>query len=292
MRKKSKVDLASYMFILPAMIIYLSVIAIPVVYTFYISAFKWNGIAAKEFVGIQNYINLFTKDPIFLISIKNNLLWIFLTLIVTVSMSLGFAILINKPFKGRTFFRGVYYLPSVLAAISVSVTWRWIYNPNFGFVNEFLRVLGLDNLSQTWLSQPKAAIFAIFGASLWQGIGQPMILFLAGLQTVPEDVQEAATIDGAGRFRRFIHVTVPLLKETFVIVIATLVISAMKVYDIVVGLTGGGPNNSTQMLSTYMNLHTFMYSNVGTGATIASIMVLMMALVIIPYVSFTAKEHH
>lgn len=274
---------------LPALIIYLSVIVVPVIYSFYVSVFKWNGIAEMEYIGLKNYIDLIVRDPIFLTSTKNNLAWIILTLIFTVTISLGFAVMLNKSFRGRTFFRGLFYFPCVLAPIAVSIIWRWMYNPNVGFFNEFARALGSE-WTQTWISTPTTALYAIFVASLWQGIGQPVILFLAGLQTVPEEVLEAAIIDGAGNFRKFFWVTVPLMRETFIVVIATLIIASMKVFDIVYGLTGGGPNNATQMLSTYMYTQTFMYNNVGTGATISCIMVVIMLIIIVPYISFTAKE--
>lgn len=274
---------------LPAFIVYISVIVLPVIYSFYVSLFKWNGIAEMEYIGLKNYMDLIVHDPIFLTSTKNNLVWIALTLIFTVTISLGFAVMLNKSFKGRTFFRGLFYFPCVLAPIAVSIIWRWMYNPNVGFFNEFARAFGSE-WTQTWISTPNTALYAIFVASLWQGIGQPMILFLAGLQTVPEEVLEAAIIDGAGRVRKFIWVTVPLMRETFIIVIATLIIASMKVFDIVYGLTGGGPNNATQMLSTYMYTQTFMYNNVGTGATISCIMVIIMLIIIVPYISFTAKE--
>ncbi len=289
MKKRKSFDLGAYAFLLPALIIYLSVIVAPVFYSLYISLFKWNGIGDKEFIALKNYINLFTDDPVFLIAIKNNMLWIVLTIAVTMTVALTFAVILNKQFKGRTFFRGFFYFPCVVATIAVAIIWRWIYNPNVGFINEFFKALGID-YKQSWISDPKVSLFAIFIAALWQAVGQPMILFLAGLQTVPVEVLEAATIDGANAPRKFFHVTIPLLKETFIIVIATLVVAAMKVFDIVQGLTGGGPNNSTQMLSTYMYSQTFQYNNVGIGTTIASIMVLIMLVVIVPYISFTAKE--
>lgn len=288
-KAKKKTDWGAYAFLLPALVIYLSVIVIPVFYSFFISLFKWNGIGEMIFVGLKNYINLFTNDPIFSIAIKNNLIWIILTIFVTMTFALLLAVLLNKQFKGRTFFRGFFYFPSVIAPIAVAIIWRWIYNPNIGFINQFSKLIGSD-FSQAWLSNPQTSIYAIFFASLWQAVGLPMILFLAGLQGVPSEILEAATIDGANPIQRFILVTVPLLKETFVIVIANLVVSAMKVYDIVQGLTNGGPNNATQMLSTYMQSQTFQYSNVGTGTAIACVMVLMMMVVIIPFVSFTARE--
>ncbi len=289
MKNGNKRDLSSYLFLLPAGIIYLSVIVAPVFYSFYISLFKWNGIGNKEFLGLRNYIHLFQSDPIFLISIKNNLIWIVLTIFITMTISLGFAVILNKQFRGRTFFRGFFYFPCVIAPIAVSIIWRWIYNPNIGFINQFFKAAGSD-FAQSWISNPKVSIYAIFAAALWQAVGQPMILFLAGLQAVSPDVLEASRIDGASGIKQFFLITVPLLKESFVIVIATLIVSAMKVFDVIQGLTGGGPNNATQMLSTYMYSQTFQYNNVGVGTAIACVMVIMMLVVIVPYVLFTAKE--
>ena len=287
--KQERTDRSAYLFLLPATIIYLSVIVVPVFYSLYISMNKWNGIGEMTFVGLDNYANLFGNDPIFRKALANNLIWIVLTIFVTMTVALIFAVILNKRFRGRTFFRGFFYFPCVIAPIAVSIIWRWIYNPNVGFINQFFAAIGSE-YSQSWISDPKVSLYAIFAAALWQAIGQPMILFLAGLQTVPVDVLEAATIDGASNARRFFSITCIMMKETFVIVIANLITAAMKVFDVVQGLTGGGPNNATQMLSTYMYSQTFQYSNVGTGTAIACVMVLMMIVVIIPYVLFTAKE--
>lgn len=281
--------LSSYAFIIPALVIYLSVIVVPVFYSIIISLNKWNGVAPMEFVGLGNYVNLFTNDKTFLIALRNNLLWIVMTIVITMSVALGFAVMLNHKFRGRTVFRALFYFPCVVAPIAVAIIWRWIYNPNIGFINQFFKLLGI-NFKQTWISDPKASIYAVFAASLWQAIGSPMLLFMAGLAAVPSEILEAAWVDGATPVKRFFLVTVPLLKNTFVIVIANLITAAMKVYDIVAGLTDGGPNNSTQMLGTYMYSQTFQYNNVGMGTAVAVVMVLMMLVVIVPYVTFTAKE--
>lgn len=290
MNKNKGSGFSAWGFLLPAMIIYLSVIVFPVFYSLYISLHEWNGVSAQKFVGLKNYVSLFTNDPVFLTALKNNLIWIVLTVAVTMTVSLLFAVLLNKHFRGRTFFRAVFYFPCVIAPIAVAIIWRWIYNPQIGFVNQLFKTLGI-NFKQTWMSDPKVALYAVFLAALWQGIGQPMILFLAGLQGVSPEVLEAATIDGASPVQRFFRVTVPLMKESFVIVLATLITAAMKVYDVVQGLTGGGPNNSTQVLGTYMYAQTFQYNNVGTGTAISVLMVLMMLVVIIPYVTFSARDN-
>ena len=289
MKRKKKGKLTSYLFLAPAMIIYLSVIVIPVLYSLYISLNSWNGIGEMKFVGLGNYINLFTADKVFKIAIRNNLIWIVLTLVVTMTVALLLANALSGKFRGQTFFRGAFYLPCVIAPIAVAIIWRWMYNPNVGFINQFAQLVGSD-FSQTWISTKGASLFAIFFASLWAGLGQPMILFLAGIQGISVDVLEAAQIDGAGSVRRFFSITIPLLKETFVIVVATLMVAALKVFDIVKGLTDGGPENSTEMLATYMYSQTFKYNNVGMGTAIACVMLVFMMMIVIPYVIFTAKE--
>jgi ABC-type sugar transport system permease subunit len=276
------------MFLAPAGVIYLSVIVFPVFYSLFISLFKWNGIARMEFAGIDNFINLF-HDAIFIKAMINNLIWTVLSLFLTMSAALMFAVVLNKQFRGRTFFRGFFYFPSVIAPIAVAIIWRWIYNPGFGFINQIFKTLGIG-FQQNWISSPAASLYAVFFASLWRSVGQPMIFFLAGLQTVPEEVLEAAVIDGASNIRRFFVIIVPMMKETFVIVIANLIVNSLKVFDIIMGLTAGGPNNATEMMSTYMYSQTFRYNNVGYGTAIAVLMVLFMLIVIVPYVGFTVEK--
>lgn len=279
---------APYLFMLPALIIYLSVIVFPVFYSLLISFQSGTGIGSMEFVGFKNYAQL-VHDGVFWTSFGHTIIWIILTVLVTTTVSLMLAVLMNQKFAGRTFFRAFFYFPSVISAIAVAIIWRWIYNPQIGFINQFAKMLGLD-FTQTWISTPKTALIALFVAALWQAIGQPMILFLAGLGGISPDVLEAASIDGANGVQKFFRITIPLMKDTFVMVISTLLIAAMKVYDIVKGLTDGGPNNATQVLASYMYNQVFQYNNVGYGTAIAIVMVLMMLVVIIPYMSFTAKK--
>ena len=286
--KKNKASAAPYLFMLPALIIYLSVIIFPVFYSLLISFKSGTGIGNMEFVGLKNYAQL-VHDDVFWMSFRHTIVWIILTVVLTMTVSLMLAVLLNQKFIGRTFFRAFFYFPSVISAIAVAIIWRWIYNPQIGFINQFAKVLGLD-FTQTWISTPKTALIALFIASLWQAIGQPMILFLAGLGGISPDVLEASDIDGANAVQKFFRITVPMMKDTFVMVISTLLIAAMKVYDIVKGLTDGGPNNATQVLASYMYNQVFQYNNVGYGTAIAIVMVLMMLVVIIPYMSFTAKK--
>ena len=287
--KKKWHTITDYFFLLPAFIIYTTVVIGPTLYSAYLSLFKWNGAGPKEFVGLKNYKILFTLDKVFWLSVKNNLTWIVLTLVITMAIALGFALIFNQNFKGRTFFRSYFYFPYTLSLIMIAIVWRKIYDPSGGFLNEFLRAVNLGDFTSTWTADPNIALYCVFAAAAWQGIGQPMILFLTGLQTVSKEVVEAAKIDGAGKIRLFTSILVPLMKETFVIVIATLIIASMKVYDIILGLTGGGPANSTQTLATYMRTQTYVWGHFGIGTAISIVMLFLMLLIIVPYMIFNPR---
>jgi ABC-type sugar transport system permease subunit len=289
---KNKGSISDYLYIVPAFLIYTSIVIFPTLYSIYISFFKWNGVSPKVFVGLQNYIYLFDEDRIFLRSLRNNFLWIVLTLLITVAIAMGLALLFNRNFKGRAFFRSYFYFPYTLSIILVAIVWRKMYDPSNGFINEFLRSGGLDSLTGQWTADPNIALFCVFVAAAWQSVGQPMILFLAGLQTLPVEVLEAAKIDGAGKIRGFFYITVPLLKETFVIVLATQIITSMKVFDIIMGMTAGGPANSTQTLATYMYSQSFLWAHWGRGTAISVVMLVIMMLIVVPYIAFTARREY
>lgn len=286
MREKFKTGL----FLFPALFIYIIVVVFPTVYSLFLSFCDWNGLGAKKFVGLKNYIQLFTSDSVFYTALRNNIIWIILTICLTVLLALLLALVLNRSFRGRIVYRAIFYFPYMLSWIIVGIIWKWMYNPNFGLINQVLGMVGLDSLKGAYLSNTKMALYCVFIAALWQGLGQPMLYFLAGLQTLPNDILEAAKIDGAGKFNLFFRVIVPMLKETFVIVLATQIIASMKVYDIVYVMTDGGPANSTQTLATYMYNQTFTYSNLGVGSAIATVMVLIMMVVIVPYVAFSTKD--
>lgn len=285
-----KEKLKAFSFLAPALLIYIIIIVFPGIYSVVLSLFEWNGVAEKRFVGLANYVKLFTNDDIFRIALKNNVIWIVLTVCITVVLALILALVLNGKFTGRIVYRSIFYFPYMLSWIVIGIIWKWMYNSNFGMINTFLGAVGLDSLKGSYLSNPKIALYCIFAAALWQGLGQPMLYFLAGLQTMSSDVLEAARIDGAGKINLFIRIIVPMLKETFVIVLATQIIASMKVYDIIYVMTDSGPANSTQTLATYMYNQTFSYNNLGMGSTVATIMVIIMMFIIVPYVIFSTKE--
>jgi raffinose/stachyose/melibiose transport system permease protein len=280
-----------WLFLAPALVIYSVVVVYPMAYSAYLSLFRWDGISpTKAFVGFQNYVTLFTENAVFWIALKNNAIWLVAALLLPTSIGLGLALLLNLKFRGSAVFRSIFYFPAVLSLAVVGLIWTWIYHPDLGLLNQALRALGLKMLERNWLSDPQVAIYPVIIAATWNAVGLPMLLFLAGLQTVPLELLEAAKIDGAGPIRRFIHVTFPLLRETTLIVVAITAINALKAYDIVYAMTNGGPANSTQLLSTWMYFLTYNYNTVGQGTAIAVILFSLTLIFAIPYIRLMTRK--
>jgi raffinose/stachyose/melibiose transport system permease protein len=244
----------------------------------------------KVFVGLQNYVILLTQNEVFWIALKNNAIWLVTALLLPTSLGLGLALVLNARFRGSDIFRSIFYFPAVLSLAVVGLIWTWIYHPTLGLANQFLGAVGLKFLTRNWLSDPQIALYPVIIAATWNAVGLPMLLFLAGLQTVPTELIEAAKVEGAGPIRRFIYVTFPLLRETTLIVLAITAINALKAYDIVYVMTNGGPANRTQLLSTWMYFLTYNYNTVGQGTAIAVILFALTLIFAIPYVRFMTRK--
>lgn len=280
-----------YLFLMPAFLVYVSIIVIPAFYSLFLSFHTWRGgKSSMVFVGLSNYIKVLTQDKTFLIAIKNNLIWVVLTLFCTVTIAMLLALLLNRDFRGRTIVRGVLYFPYILSGVIVGMIWTWVYQPQYGLYNAIMDTFNLSGLKHSWLADTNTSFLAVYVAAMWHNVGQPMVLFLAGLQSVPNELIEASKIDGATSIQSFWHITIPQLRETLFIVYATQFISAMKVYDIVKTMTNGGPAEKTNTLATLMVRQTFDFANFGVGAAISWIMIVILLIVIIPYVVKMSKE--
>ncbi len=282
--------ISRYWFLLPALVIYGMFMIYPMFHSFMISLHDWNGLAPEmTFVGLRNYVD-FVKDPISARVLRNNLVWMGFSLVFPVTFGLLLAIAVNRDMAGKTLYRSIYYSPAVLPMISVGIIWAWIYNPMFGALNAILREMGLGRLTRGWLADPKTALYAVIATGIWKGTGFPMILFLAGLQDIPAELYESAQIDGAGRFQIFRHITVPLLRETFVIVISLVVVDSLKVFDLIYSMTWGGPGRATQVLSTWMYFNTFIYNKAGYGSAIAWVLTAVSLILVFPYIRAMSRR--
>lgn len=283
--------LRSIPYLAPAVILYGVFLLYPMLDSIRLSFFTWSGYAteAQEFVGLRNYHYLLTQDAVFWRALRNSMIWVALSVAIPMVISLLMALALNQRIWGRNAFRSVFYIPSVFASITVAAIWRWIYNPTLGALNEALTAVGLGDLTHEWLGDPDTALYSIFIASVWQGVGFNMVLFLAGLQQVPAELVDAARVDGANRWQVFRNVTLPALRPTTVVVVILTIINSLKVYDLVVGMTGGGPAQSSQVLALWSYQQSFSNHNFGAGGAVATVLLIVSMCLVVPYLAWSMK---
>lgn len=292
MNRALKSPLAQGLLLLaPALLVYGVFALYPMLDVIKLSFMQWNGLTPDmKFVGLDNYRQIFTTDTVFWVALKNTVIWTLLSIVVPPLIGFGLALGLNQPILGRVPLRAIYYLPVIIAPIAVATIWRWMYDPYFGLFNQILGGLGLQRLILDWLGDRKVALFSIFIASIWQTVGFSMVLFLAGLQGVSRTLIEAARIDGAGRFGVFRFVTMPALRSTIAIVIILSLINSLKAFDIVYGMTGGGPAQSTQMLAMWSYTQAMQLGNFGNGSAISVVLLIVTIAIVIPYLRWSLRQ--
>ena len=290
--KRKHPVLAALPYLTPALALYGYFILYPMVDSIRLSFYKWSGFRTEtpEFVGLENYRKMFTSDPVFWKAFSNSVIWVVLSLAIPMILGLLLALALNRKIFGRNLMRTMFYLPAVIASITVAAMWRWIYNPTLGLVNRTLEAVGLGDWGQSWLGDPKIAFYSVFIASVWQAVGFPMIMFLAGLQGVPEELVEAAELDGANKWKVFWNVTWPSLRPTTVVVVIMTIINSLKVFDLVVGMTGGGPAQSTQVLALWSYTQSFTNHQFGAGGAVATVLLLICLVLVVPYFAWSMRE--
>ena len=257
---------------------------------FVLSFQKWNGLSpAREFVGFANYIFIFRDDPVFWMAFGNTVIWTALAIVIPPVAGFFLALALNQALPGRNALRAVFYLPVVIAPIAVATMWKWMYDPFFGLFSTFLTDLGLQALIPDWLGDRKIALYSIFAGYIWQHAGFSMVLFLAGLQGVSDSLIEAARMDGASRSQVLRYVILPALRTTTTVVIVLSLIQSLRAFDIVYGMTGGGPAQSTQMLALWAFTQSMQIHDFGRGAAVAVVLLLMTIAVIVPYLLWRAR---
>jgi raffinose/stachyose/melibiose transport system permease protein len=293
-KKSERITLQTFAplpFLLPALILYAVFALYPIFNALLLSFYNWDGISKeRNFVGLNNYIQIFTQDPVFWTAVKNSIIWVVMSLIVPTVVGLSLAVAVNQKIIARNSFRAMFYLPSIIASIAVATIWSWMYNPLLGLFNALLKSLSLGFLIQDWLGNPDVALFSIFIAYIWQSSGVNMVLFLAGLQGVPEELKEAARVDGANTWRVFWNITLPSIRQTFIVVTVLTIINSLKVFDLVVGMTSGGPGQSTQVLALWSYTQSFGLHNFGNGMAVAIVLLALTLVIVIPYMLWISRE--
>lgn len=288
---KIRNKLTPYWFLLPPFILYLIWIIGPTFYSFYLSFTNWDGISPQfNFIGFLNYAKL-SSDPIFRICLINNLKWLLIFTTAPTIFGLALAIFLDRDIKGARILKTMFYLPMAISLVAINVMWSWIYNPAFGLLNTTLTTIGLESLTQGWLSNPALVLYSILVAASWGHAAYVLVLFVAGLSNVPPNLIEAAKVDGASSWNIIRYIILPLLKPATVIVIIVTVIGGLRVFDIVYTMTKGGPANSSNVLANFMFMESFNNYRMGYGASIAVILFLIsLAFIVIYLRQFMKKE--
>lgn len=243
-----KETLAPYSFITPAFLLFTTFSVYPFYLLTYTSLFDWDGISrTMRFVGFGNYWNVIAYDSVFWTSFAQAGAITLLALAFQNALALLLAIAVNRDLPGGSIYRTIFFLPPILSEIVVGLIWFWIYDGNFGIFNELLRHVGLGSWARAWLADPNTALTSVAIIHMWKGFGWGFVLFLAGLQTIPEDLYEAARVDGAGPWLRFRYITLPLLLPVCLVVSILTILGTMQIFGLIVATTNGGPGYHTEV---------------------------------------------
>ncbi|MBJ6362154.1 carbohydrate ABC transporter permease [Paenibacillus sp. GCM10012307] len=262
----------------------------PLVYVFYLSFTEWDFMSPdKLFVGLDNYRYLF-ENPAFYKALGVTLFFCIGTVVPVIVIGLGLALLLNTRMKGRGFYRTLLFSPWVTPTVAVSIVWSWIFEPEAGFANTVLKFFGLPELG--WLKDPQWALVGVLIVTIWKLVGWAMIFYMVALNNVPEDLMEAADLDGANRFQRFMRVTLPLISPTTLFLFVVLMIQSLQAYDQINVLTQGGPSGSTRTLLYMYYQSAFESFNIGEASTVATILIIICMLFSLLTMTVSRKTTH
>lgn len=270
--RKRNERMTAYAFVAPGVILLIAFLVVPMIYTVYYSGFKYQIMRPNDitFIGLDNYTKLFS-DKNFWQALRNTVYFTIIVVPCQCALALALALLVSKKFRGVAVFRTMYFSPQLTSMVVISVLWSVLYNanPNTGLINSILVSLGMEPIN--FLTNADTAMNSIIFMSAWQGAGYQMMIFLAGLQGIPRDQYEAASVDGATKFKQFLYITLPGLKGTIKYVIMITMIQAMKLFTQPYVMTQGGPKNSTKTLVYYIYTQGFQKGNFGYACSIAAV---------------------
>lgn len=264
-----------YGFLLPGILLYLFIVLVPLAVAVYFSFFKWSGGLNKDFIGLHNYVQLL-QDRKFWFSFRNNLIITLLSIVGQLGIAFALAVVLQSRWiRFREFHRTVLFLPVVLPAVVVGFIWNLIYSQHYGILNGLLDSLHLEGWIRPWLDNPKIVIYSVTVPIIWQWIGLYLIIFLAALQNIPEEIYEAAEIDGATGLRKVFSITLPLMYNTLKVAVMLCISGNMKIFDSIYVMTGGGPGISSTVMAQYAYTTSFGQFSFGYGSAISIGMIII-----------------
>lgn len=262
-------------FVLPAFILFFAMVILPILMSGYYSLLEWDGMSKGVFIGLKNYVELFTSyNKAFPKALKNSIILAVMSVCIQLPISLVLALILARGIKGEKFYRTVYFMPVIISTVVIGQLWQKVYHYEYGMVNIVLRKFGLENLVHDWLGDTKTALICVFLVVVWQYIGYHMLLMYSSAKSIPEDLYEAAKIDGANEITTAFKITIPLMKPILNVCVTYAIVGSLKIFDLVYVLTGGGPLKSTEVPSTLMYTTIFFRNEYGYGSAMAIFIVI------------------
>ena len=265
-----------FLFLLPAILLFVGILIAPIVVSLYRSLQKWNGFSPGTFIGFKNYKDLFTSGSIhFVPALKNALIIAFFSVFVQLPFSLLLALLLGRRYKGERFFLTVFFMPVLISTVVIGQLWLKIYNPDYGILNRALAALGHADWQHVWVGDAKTALGAVVVPTIWQYVGYHMLLMYAGVKGVSPDLREAAMLDGATNWQVDRYVVIPCIKPIIRTSVIFAVTGSLKTYDLVRIITNAGPTHKTEVPSTLLEDMLFLRNNYGMGSTISVMLIIL-----------------
>ncbi len=284
-KKNNLSGILNYLYVAPSIILVLGIVILPVIFVFIISFADWDLINPIKFVGLKNYIN-FVNDPNILNSLKNTLMVVVSVLFMPVVLGLVIAVFLKNVWFSKGF-KSVFFIPIAMSGAGIAVVWQWIY-ANQGLINEVLINLGILEKAKSFLVMVPLNMLFIILTIAWQSTGINMILFLMGLQDIPDDILEAAKLDGANERQVFFHIILPLLKPITTVIVILNIIGSFKVFDVIWVMTSGGPYRASETLALTLYREAFSLFKIGYGSTIAVVLFIIVFVISIVYMRIAA----
>ena len=282
----------AWTWVLPAVMLLLAFVYYPIVDNIRLSLYSWSAFSpSPRFIGAANYVQLW-HDSVFWRALFNNTAYAVVSLVFQVGLALALAAVMEQVVhqKLRGWLRTIYFIPATLSITVVGILFTFLYNPQFGLVNSALRAVGLDSWTHAWLGEQSTAIWSVIAMSQWQAIGYTAMLFVVAIQRIPREYFEAAAIDGAGAVRSFFTITLPMVREMTTLLVILTVSGAFLVFNEVVVMTNGGPNNSSQVLNTWLYQSAFLADRSGYASAIATVIFVITFTVAVAQVTVTRRR--
>ncbi|GAA0401265.1 sugar ABC transporter permease [Paenibacillus motobuensis] len=265
--------------LLPALFIFCFFVIVPIIWSAWYGFYDWKGIGAMKFIGFGNYAEII-QDPVFATSLRNNLIVVAASVFGQVPIALALALVLRQSTLYQRIIRSVVFLPMVLSSVVIGIIWGYIYHPQIGILNSLLDWIGLGTWKQAWLSNPNISMYMLAIPIIWNFIGPYMIMYIAALQNIPSEIEDASAIDGAKPMRMLFSIRLPMIWDTIKVTVVLCISGSLKTFDLIYVMTGGGPAHSTELLASYMYNNTFSIYRFGYGSAIStSIIIISMVLI-------------